>query len=252
MRRRLLILGLATALAVPLGAVAQEGPAGRDARGVEAQLDRIEDRMGEDAADRVRALLEGSGDLPAGPLLNKALEGAAKGVPTERVLAALSPYADRLERGARLLDADASPSEVTAAADALSRGVPGETVREVAGAAPSGDRAIPLVVLGDLVEAGVPVQRAAEVVREAIEEGRAGDALLRVPAHVRRMVREGVSPAEAARRAPAMTGRPGPPGGMFGRAPTSSPSGEPPVPPGEQGGRSGGQGSGQGGGGGSG
>lgn len=254
MRRRAIILGLAAAMTLSAGASAQEEQ--EEPQRVEQRMTRLQERLGEEATERMREIVQRAEQrgVPSGPLLDKALEGAAKGVPAERVTAALSAYAGRLGRGAELLGSEASSSEVVAAADALSRGVSGEAVREVARAAPSGGRAIPLVVLGDLAEAGVPVERAVGVVREALERGHAGEALLEVPARVRRMVRQGVPPAEAADRAPAMVGRrAGPPEGRPG-AGQGSPhrGGAPPVPPGsgppgDPGGGSGGQGGGGGG-----
>lgn len=253
MRRRVIILGLAAAMTLSAEASAQEEQ--EEPQRVEQRMTRLQERLGEEATERMREIVQRAEQrgVPSGPLLDKALEGAAKGVPAERVTAALSAYADRLGRGAELLGSEAPSSEVVAATDALSRGVSEEAVREVARAAPSGGRAIPLVVLGDLAEAGVPVERAVGVVREALERGHAGEALLEVPARVRRMVRQGVSPAEAADRAPGMVGRAGPPEGRPGSGPGSPHrGGGPPVPPGsgppdEAGGGSGGQGGGGGG-----
>ena len=55
-----------------------------------------------------------------------------------------------------------------------------------------------LVVMGDLVEAGVPAGRAMEVMREALVQTTGDDGLLDVPTALRRLVREGAHAPDAA------------------------------------------------------
>lgn len=235
MRRRLVIAGMAAALALPAPALAQEEPAGGEGRTLQEATERLRARLGPEAADRLRTIVDRAAErgAPADPLLDKALEGAAKGVPADRIAPALETFARRLERSAGLVGRPAGPDAVVAGADALSRGVPAEEVRRVARSAPAGGRAVPLVVLGDLVEAGVPARSAADVVREAVRGGRSQQELLRIPARVRRMIRQGVPPSRAAGRAPGPPGRAGPPADVpAGGGPGSGAGGGPPVPPG--------------------
>ncbi|MGH7480746.1 MAG: hypothetical protein ACRELV_01210, partial [Longimicrobiales bacterium] len=151
-------------------------------------------------AERIDALVDRAraGGVPAEPILEKALEGRAKGVPAERVLAALSGYVDRLETAAGLFPAPATSGSVVAAADALRRGVPAGTIGEMVRVGRAEAAPVALIVLGDLVEAGVPPQQALDAVARAMAGGSANEALLTLPDVVRRLIRDGQSPADAA------------------------------------------------------
>ena len=79
-----------------------------------------------------------------------------------------------------------------AAAEALRRGVPRDAIRSV------GDRdrgardlAVPLIVLSDLTEAGVPTENALEMVNSAMDRGTRGDQMLGLSAAVRRRIQQG-------------------------------------------------------------
>lgn len=237
MTRRLLIAGLVAALTLPVGLGAQEEPAAAGEITLPRAEERLRARLGDEAARRVVEAVERAGErgVPLRPLLSKALEGAAKGVPADRIGAAVSSYAGRLERSIGLVGPERGPDVVVAGADALGRGVPSDQVRRVARSSPADRGAVPLVVLGDLVEAGVPADRAAETVGEAVRQGVSGDALLRMPDRVRRMIRRGVPPAHAAERARGAAARRGPPAGAPGGPPGGAgggPGDGPPVPPG--------------------
>ncbi|MEZ4417728.1 MAG: hypothetical protein R3E10_18370 [Gemmatimonadota bacterium] len=168
--------------------------AGQDA---EARLAQV---LPAEAVARIQALVADAtrAGAPAEPLYDKALEGAAKRVPAERILAALQAYSGRLQESRSLLGGEATGPAVVAGADALQRGVPGEALRAVGREA--GERTpVALVVLGDLAETGVPVDGALEVVRQALSQRENPDALLHVPAAVRRLLRDGVAPDRAVR-----------------------------------------------------
>lgn len=198
----------------------------------DARMERVRDAFPAEAADEIAHVVsdaEAEG-LPSGTVLGKALEGAAKGIPPERVVAAVSRHADRLRRATGLLPEGTGPHGLVAAADALQRGVPDDAVRELGARAGDGTPEA-LVVLGDLAEAGVPVDRALEVVTEALAQGRRGQGLLGMPAAVRRLTRQGTPPARAARAVTRALAGKGPPSGV---PPVQLPpqAGGPPVPPG--------------------
>ncbi len=88
---------------------------------------------------------------------------------------------------------------VVAGADAIARGVPTEVVGRV-GAERRGDGPMSLVVLGDLVESGVPTDRAVEVVEEAMRSGQEEADFVAIPRAVDRFIRDGHSPHDAAVR----------------------------------------------------
>ena len=137
--------------------------------------------------------------LPGEPLWDKALEGAAKRVPAQRIPAAITEYVGRLGAARAALGvaaaADLPPGALVAAADALRRGVPVGALARVR----EGPRTpMALVVLGDLVETGVPVDRAVDVVRAALEQRAADEDMLALAARVRAAMREGLSAGAAA------------------------------------------------------
>ena len=215
------VASAAALLAAPRASLAQQ-----------ADLSRVRQALPADAADRVARIVEEAeaAGVPAHPLVNKALEGTAKGVPADRIVSAVSSYASRLRSASGTLGGGAKADQVVAAADALGRGASPEAVSRLNREAGDGSAAA-FVVLGDLVESGVPVDRAVEVVEEALRTGRTGADLLAVPGVVRRLVRQGTPPGLAARAvARTMAGR-GPPEGV---PPVELPpqAGGPPVPPG--------------------
>ncbi len=200
----------------------------------EAQLQRLHESYPDHAVERIQTILAeaAASGVPSDPLLAKALEGAAKGVAADRVVAALSAYRERLEQGAGLVGPAAAPGAVVMAADALRRGVPSETIRSLATGWPD-QFTVPLLVVGDLIEAGVPVGRAREIVEDALARGEDPEALLAIPAAVRRLMREGTLPEDVAAligqaiRQGQLPSLMGPGGVLTGRPPTAVP-----VPPG--------------------
>lgn len=160
--------------------------------------------------------------IPEEPLFNKALEGMAKRVPQNRLMPAVTAFATRLRAAHEAFGGTAQAPLLVAGADALQRGVRAETLR---GLGESENRsAMAVLVLADLVEAGVPGERALSVLREAMRMRTREQAVLDIPAQVRRLIRNGQSPQEAAdqvRRA-LQRGRGG--GGLAPVPPGSEPS----------------------------
>jgi hypothetical protein len=198
-RRWVTLAAVATTVAIaPAYAQAQQGEAPASESEVGARLRQMRDHFGPAVSARIDDVLSSArkAGIPEEVLVTKALEGAAKGVPGTRVVQALQAYSERLQRADRLLGGSAKSPVLVAAADALQKGVDPSAVRDVgrvAGADP-----LPLVVLGDLRDAGVPVGQAVQVVRQAIQQGRHGDQLLDVSAEVRRHIRTGKPPGQAA------------------------------------------------------
>lgn len=186
-RRRSWMILLILSVAMPASVAAQESKRDRvTAMFSAAELEQI---------DAIAARAAGAG-VVADPIYDKALEGAAKRVPVERILPALEAYATRLEDAQGLLGATATPAAVVAGADALGRGVSRDAVRAVGQDA--GERSpVALVVLGDLADAGIPADGALAAVRQALQRDQAPDALLHVPAAVRRLMRDGQAPDRA-------------------------------------------------------
>ena len=165
--------------------------------------------------------------LPAGPLIQKAIEGAAKGVPAERVIGAVRALADQLEAAAGALrsggidhpDADV----VEGGAYALGAGLNVDQVRELVRTSHAPyDPAVALRVAATLAALGVSPKTTLDVVEDAINTGRSPSDLLDLPSELQARIAHGATPAQAARG--------------LGRGAAHAPAGRPPgwAPPGQQ------------------
>ena len=160
---------------------------------------RLREAYSPEAAAQIEALVAEAGrnGVPAAPLYDKALEGAAKRVPTARVMPALREYSGRMQRAQGLLGGTREVSWVVAGADALRRGVAADALTSI-GREAGARTPMALVVMGDLVEAGVPAGRAIEVMQEALVRTNGEEGLLEVPTALHRLVREGALAPDAA------------------------------------------------------
>ena len=162
---------------------------------------RLQEAYTPEAAAQIEAVVEAArrDGVPVGPLYDKALEGAAKRVPAARVMPALREYSGRMQRAQGLLGGRPEVPWVVAGADALRRGVADDALTSIGREA--GTRTpLALVVMGDLVEAGVSAGRAMEVMREALVRTTGEEGLLDVPTALRRLVRQGDLAPDAAGR----------------------------------------------------
>lgn len=172
-------------------------PAGLAAQAPQQRLD----------AARARALQAG---LPVELIDSKVVEGRAKGVPLERIVAAVE---QRLEAGLRAQAAssraDFTPAEFGIAADALLGGVSEAVLGALVERSPHERRAVAIATLTQLVQLGTSQEEALQRVSDALARG--PEALMNLPAQ---------AAEAAARRGPPDGARPGmrrgqggPPGG---------------------------------------
>ena len=164
--------------------------------------------------------------LPVEPLIQKAIEGGAKGVPAERVIAAVRALAARLEAAAGALRSSgiASPAAdmIEGGAYALGAGLSANQVGDLARSSHRPhDAGLTLRVAATLAALGVPPGTALELVRDMIRAGRAPNDILSLPAQVQAGMARGATPAQAAEG--------------LGRAAAHQPPGRPPdrIPPGQ-------------------
>ncbi|MGH7569819.1 MAG: hypothetical protein ACREL9_12785, partial [Gemmatimonadales bacterium] len=127
--------------------------------------------------------------LPVEPLIQKAIEGAAKGVAPERVIAAVRALAGRLDVAASALRAANIPAPdapaVEAGAFALNAGLSDPQLTALALATPPPhDLAATLRVAGTLAAMGVPAAQTVELVTQIIQAGRPPTDVLDLPAQV--------------------------------------------------------------------
>ena len=127
---------------------------------------RLESRLPPDARSPVRATIDSARvrGLPTEPLVQKALEGASRGADAARIIRAVSALAERLDVARNALGRESTETELVAAAGALNVGVPDVLLRDLRRSQPDRSVALPLVVLADIVQRGVPVDTASSVI----------------------------------------------------------------------------------------
>ena len=220
------------ATAVLSGALGAQAPANDPSARLRAVLPA-------DVAERVLARIADARahQLPAAALENRALKFAAKGVEPADIERSVSEQADRMATAKSAVSQGrgrpATDDEVEAGADALRRGVDGAQVSALAQSAPSGrSLAVPLYVVGSLVDRGLPSDAALQQVQERLQ-ARASDAELeRLPGQLPAQAAAGQAhrPAETGREL-AATKRPSglPANGGAGARPVSPTAGQRPT-----------------------
>lgn len=199
-----------TVLALPLALLGmQQGIAERLAGRVPADVAGIVIELGSAAASR---------GLPIDPLIQKAIEGSAKQIPSERVIAAVRLVVTQLDTAAAAWRAGGlAPDTVAVAAGgfAISAGLSG---RDITALAASGAQAAEVIVglrvAGTLVALGVPPAQTVSLVTATLQASRPAGELLALPGQVQAEMAKGVAPGQAAAglaRAAAAQARRGPP-----------------------------------------
>ncbi len=194
MTHKRMITVLAAATAFIAGGVTAQTPA-------KDPSDRLREVLPPDVAAQVLATIADARarSLPAQALEQRALKFAAKGVDPKSIAKSVAQQEERMEKAKDALDNERGRSnddEVEAGAEALRKGVDGAAVSALAKGAPSGrSLAVPLFVIGSLVDRGLPSDDALARVLERLQ-ARASDAEL------------GSLPDQAAKGKPTTTGRP--------------------------------------------
>ncbi|MCL7927569.1 MAG: hypothetical protein M8841_07245 [marine benthic group bacterium] len=196
-------------LAAAMGLFPNAIPARGQETGVpnaERSRERLQDALPPGDLDRIREMAGelGREGIPPQLIRRKAVEGIAKGVPPDRIVGALEDYSNRLREANDLLAAGGMDrrdgASLAATAEAVRRGVSPDAIRSLAGEAGGrGNRglAVPMLVLGDLAEAGVPADQALDAVREGMRRGTPEQGMLNFSAAVRRRIRMGEDPSAA-------------------------------------------------------
>src|SRR5882672_335300 len=208
-------------LALPLTLLSLQQPAGasiaqRLAGRVSPELASLVVQLGTAASAR---------GLPINPLIEKAIEGSAKGVPAERVATAVRLVAMQLDTAAGALrEGGAVPDTLVIAAGefAISAGLSNHDVTALGRTGASvAALTVGLRVAGTLAAMGVPSAENIGLISAKLRSGQPTGDLLSVPARVQAEIARGVTPAQAAEA----QGRHGPPPVR----PTHPP--HPPAPP---------------------
>lgn len=188
---------------------------------------RLAGRVPPEVASAVASMAASAAErgLPVEPLVQKAIEGGAKGKPADRVIAAVRALSDQLAAAADALRSGgrADPDVVEGGAYALGAGLGVKQVQQLARAShPPYDAALTLRVAATLAALGVPPQNTVDLLEGAISAGQSPSELLDLPGEVQAGVAQGATPAQAAQG--------------LGRAAAHAPPGRPQgsVPPGQQ------------------
>lgn len=159
---------------------------------------------GQDPQERIdaaRRQAESAG-IPVALLDGKVAEGRAKGVPADRIAAAVERRLAALSRAREAMAAAPRSAPVTAAdlsvgADAIEAGVEPRVLGRLSAASPAAHRAVAIAVLTELVSQGLSSENALARVTQALRRG---------PEALRRLPGEAAAEQARARSAP---GRPG-------------------------------------------
>ena len=136
------------AIAAPFDATAQEARlVGRLPDAIRVQIDGVLDTAG-------------AGGLPTEPLVDRALEGAAKGAPGNLIVSAVRRLWEELRTARDAFGDDASQGELTAGAGALRAGATRDDLAQLRALRPDQPLTIAAATLADLVAVGVPADTA--------------------------------------------------------------------------------------------
>jgi len=202
------------------------------------QQDSIAARLGGRVSPGIVTLVQQLGvaasarGLPVDPLIQKAIEGSAKGIPVERVATAVRWVAMQLDTAAAALREGgvATDTLVVAAGEfAISAGLSNHDITALARTGASAPAlTVGLRIAGTLSAMGVPPAETIGLISTKLRDGQPAGDLLLVPARVQAEIARGVTPAQAAaglERAAAAQARHGPPPGR------GTPPPHPPTPP---------------------
>jgi hypothetical protein len=129
--------------------------------------------------------------LPVDPVVGKVQYALMMHAPSARIIAAAQAVASRLVVAREALEPRDTPQDIVAGESALSLRVPKETVRDIRRFSKEPSVAVPLAVIGQLVEGGVSPDRASDIVKDLIKRGASGLQLAALQRSVAEDVRYG-------------------------------------------------------------
>jgi hypothetical protein len=160
------------------------------------RLGRLDRRVQAEVAalvDTARSL-----GIPTEPVVDKALEGAAKRAPNDRIINVVRSRFRELVAARGALGSGALEAEIIAAADALHAGASPQVITALRTRRPGAPLTIPLAVLADLIARGVPADTASSAVL-ALADPASTDAQFAALRHdIERDIAKGAPPAIAA------------------------------------------------------
>jgi hypothetical protein len=166
------------------------------ARGARAQAARLDSLLGHPTAMAIQRLLDSAAamHLPVEGLRSLAFEGAMRRVPPARVQQAVARAFDHLRIAREALGPEAPDAELSAGAGALLAGASPAQLRDLRRAAARRPLTVPLVVLGDFLTRGVPVDTAVQALYVGVLKGASDAELNAYRQSVERDIADGVAP----------------------------------------------------------
>jgi len=181
------------ALVLALGASTVSAQSGVDPRLAASRLDGR-------TRSAVVAIIDSArlANLPVEPLVDKALEGAAKRAPGAQIISAVRTYSDQLREARNALGTMSSDPEVISGAQAIRAGISAQQLGRLRRVRPSLQIATALTVASDLVTREVPLDTAIAVVSALMNASATDDQLLQMRADIEADILNGKPPVVAA------------------------------------------------------
>lgn len=170
------------------------------ARAASAQDPRLAQRLDKPTYVAVNAIVDSArvANLPTAPLVDKALEGAAKGSDGQKIVSAVHLLSVRMAASRRALGASATGDEIKAAATALGAGMSPRDLARLRAASGKRPVTMPLAVAIDLIGRDVPVATATSLVFQFVRSGVKDSDLSLFQRNVRADIDRGADPTVAA------------------------------------------------------
>jgi hypothetical protein len=136
--------------------------------------------------------------LPVEPLIDKALEGAAKRASSQQIVSAVRTFAGQLLDARRALGDRSTDPELLGGAQAIRAGIPVQQLERLRRARSGVQIATALTVASDLVSREVPVDTAVVVVTKLVGSSASDEQLLAFRSDIEEDIQSGKPPAVAA------------------------------------------------------
>ena len=162
---------------------------------------RLSSRLDAKTRTAVVAIIDSArnSSLPVEPLIDKALEGAAKKAASQQIVAAVRTFYVQLDQARTALGDASSAAELVGGAQAIRSGIPVSQLQKLRSKArPTMQIAAALTVVSDMVAREVPIDTAVTVVASLINAAATDEQLLAVRGNIETDILGGMQPALAA------------------------------------------------------
>jgi hypothetical protein len=161
---------------------------------------RLKARLDRPTMLAVSALVDSArvAKLPTAPLVDKALEGSAKGSDGPKIVTAVKQLSVRMGSAKRVLGSASTADEIKAAAGAMDAGLSVRDLARLRAAAGKRPVTMPLAVVSDLIGQAVPIPAATDLVLQLVKSRVKDRDLSLFQRNVRTDVERGADPTVAA------------------------------------------------------